>query len=207
MALIGGETAQMSDVYAPGEYDLAGTIVGVVDEDRILDGRAIVPGDVLVGLPSSGLHTNGYTLARKVLLEQAGLSLSDTPQGFTEPLGDALLAPHRSYLPEFIKAKDKVQIKGIAHITGGGFKGNIPRILPDQCQAVIDTAAWTPPALFELIREKGNIDTDEMYQVFNMGIGIIFMVNEADAGILKTLWPDAVVIGTIQTGSGVSLKI
>jgi phosphoribosylformylglycinamidine cyclo-ligase len=204
VALIGGETAQMSDVYAPGEYDLAGTIVGVVDESRILDGRAISPGDKIVGLPSTGLHTNGYTLARKVLFEESGYTVHDKPAGFDCTLGEALLAPHRSYLPEFNRVKDKVTIKGIAHITGGGFKGNIPRILPDHCQAVIDTHAWQPPILFRCIEEKGNITKEEMYQVFNMGIGIVFIV-EKDVTILEQEWPDAIRIGEITDGSGVAL--
>lgn len=205
MALIGGETAQMSDVYAPGEYDLAGTIVGVVSSDGIIDGRSIKPGDAIIGLPSSGLHTNGYTLARKVLFEESGYSPNNIPEGWECSVGEALLAPHRSYLKEYLAVKDSVQIKGIAHITGGGFKGNICRILPDQTQAVIDTTTWVPSPLFQLIEQKGNINKEEMYQVFNMGIGIVFIVEKQDAETLLKSWPASVPVGWVESGEGVRL--
>ncbi|MDX9755845.1 MAG: phosphoribosylformylglycinamidine cyclo-ligase [bacterium] len=205
IALIGGETAQMSDVYAPGEYDLAGTIVGVVDESKILDGRNITPGDQIIALPSSGLHTNGYTLARKVLLEEAGFHLSDKPEEFSVSLGEALLEPHISYLNAFRQVESLVSIKGIAHITGGGFEGNIPRVLPETCQAVIDTKTWTPPILFRCIQETGKITKEEMYQVFNMGIGIVFIVSQDDTTTLKRTWSDAIHVGEIVEGHGVKM--
>lgn len=206
MSLIGGETAQMTDVYAPGEYDLAGTIVGAVDEDEIIDGQGIQPGDVLYGLPSSGLHTNGYTLARKVLLDEARLDLGSDPGELTAPLGEALLAPHRSYLSEFAAIRESVTIKGMAHITGGGFKGNISRVLPDGCQAIVETASWETPALFRLIQSHGEISDEEMYRVFNMGIGFIFIVSPSDADILAARLPEGQRIGAVQPGDGVIVK-
>lgn len=206
VSLIGGETAQMSDVYAKNEYDLAGTIIGVVDEDDIIDGQSIQPGDALFALPSSGLHTNGYTLARKVLFDEAGVHIDETPEGFSQPLGKTLIKPHRCYLPEFHHVKDHVSIKGIAHITGGGFEGNIPRVLPDGCCARVDAAAWTPPAVFQLMQEKGSISRDEMYKVFNMGIGLIFIVSPCDAVKLSTLLPEGCKIGEIETGDGVKMN-
>ncbi|MDP8243993.1 MAG: phosphoribosylformylglycinamidine cyclo-ligase [Candidatus Hinthialibacter antarcticus] len=206
VSLIGGETAQMSDVYAKDEYDLAGTIIGVVDEDDIIDGQSIKPGDVMFGLPSSGLHTNGYTLARKVLFDEAGLQVDDTPDGFTKSLGKTLIEPHRCYLPEFNAVKGSVKIKGIAHITGGGFEGNVPRVLPDGCAARVDASAWTPPAVFQLMQEKGAVSRDEMYKVFNMGIGLIFIVSPCDAVKLATKLPQGCKIGEIEPGDGVRMN-
>jgi phosphoribosylformylglycinamidine cyclo-ligase len=181
-ALIGGETAEMPGFYADGEYDVAGFIVGVVDRSDVIDGRAVVPGDALIGLPSTGLHTNGYSLARHVLFERAGL----TPDAFVPELGatvgDALLAPHRSYLGAVRPLIDAGLVKAMAHITGGGITENLPRVLPGGCAPTVDRLAWTVPPIFTLIQQRGNIALDEMYRAFNMGIGLIVVVaaNEAD---------------------------
>ncbi|MGI6457396.1 MAG: phosphoribosylformylglycinamidine cyclo-ligase [bacterium] len=207
ISLIGGETAQMPDVYEADDYDVAGTIVGVVDEESIIDGRRIQPGDVLVGFPSSGLHTNGYTLARKVLLEEAALSLDSQPEGLPQPLGDELLTPHRSYLREVETLKSRIDIKGIAHITGGGFEGNICRILPDGCAARVDTRTWQPLPIFNLIQQKGAVASGEMYRVFNMGIGLILMVSPGDAERIRQSYPETAIVGDIIAGAGVELVL
>jgi len=182
-ALIGGETAQMPGMYQPGEYDLAGTIVGVVDRRKMIDGSRINPGDVIVGIPSNGLHTNGYSLARKVLFDTMGLAIDAKVPGLTRTVGDELMRVHRNYQPLLATFPQGV-LKGIAHITGGGLIDNLPRILPDGCDAVIETKAWKVPAIFRIIQENGKIDSDEMYQVFNMGIGMAVVVAERDAAIV-----------------------
>jgi phosphoribosylformylglycinamidine cyclo-ligase len=182
-ALIGGETAQMPGFYRPGEYDLSGTIVGVVEKSRMLDGGTIRPGDAVLGLASSGLHTNGYSLARKVLLDQLGLKLSSRLPGLKGTLGDELLKIHVSYGPlvqsllkQFNPAGRPRQIKGLAHITGGGFVDNIPRILPRSCDVIIQKGAWEVPAIFQLMQKQGPIPEPEMHQVFNMGVGMVVIV-------------------------------
>ena len=186
MALIGGETAEMPGFYSADEYDLAGCIVGMVDREKVVDGSAINPGDLLVGLASTGLHTNGYSLARKALLEEAGLPLDGIPAGLDVTLADALLAVHRSYLPHVVKAEGAgVTIKGMVHLTGGGFLDNIPRILPEGCRAVIDTGAWSVPPIFELIAEKGDVEREEMHRVFNMGVGYLLAIDPADLPALE----------------------
>jgi phosphoribosylformylglycinamidine cyclo-ligase len=200
-ALIGGETAQMPGMYQPGEYDLAGTIVGVVDRSKMLDGKAIRRGDVVLGMPSSGLHTNGYSLARKVLLEKMALPLSAKPAGLKRSLGVELLRVHVNYQPA-LAALPHGMVKGLAHITGGGLVDNLPRVLPSECDAVIDTTAWTVPALFRLIESGGGVDCEEMYQVFNMGIGMAVVVREKDA-VAASKQLKARVIGRIEKGSGV----
>jgi len=205
IALVGGETAQMPDVYAPGEYDLAGCIVGILDEDQIIDGRAIVPGDQILGLPSSGLHTNGYTLARKVLLEENRLDLHSQPAPLRRTLAEDLLEPHRSYLDTILKLRERVAIHGLAHITGGGFEGNIDRILPPGCQARIDTRQWRPLPIFQLIQERGGIGFEEMYRVFNMGIGMTVILSPRDTAAALPLIPDSVVIGEVGEGEGVRM--
>jgi phosphoribosylformylglycinamidine cyclo-ligase len=172
-ALIGGETAEMPGFYADGEYDIAGFIVGAVDKSKVIDGRTIVPGDVLVGLPSAGLHTNGYSLARRVLFDIAGWTVDTFVPELDLTVGDALLAPHRSYLPFVRPLFDGGSIKGLAHITGGGITENLPRILPDGCAAEIDRRAWDVPPIFRLLQERGRVAEDEMFRAFNMGIGLI----------------------------------
>jgi phosphoribosylformylglycinamidine cyclo-ligase len=203
-ALLGGETAEMPGLYPPGEYDLVGTIVGVVEKKKIITGSTIKPGDVLIGLPSSGLHTNGYSLARKVFFETAKLKVTDKLPGTVRTVADTLLAVHRSYLKPVSKVMEKVQIQGMAHITGGGFQDNIPRVLPRDACAVIDRHAWKVPAVFQFIQKKGKVDRDEMYRVFNMGIGFIIIVRKKDEGktmsILGRTEHTPVVIGYIEKG-------
>ncbi len=200
-ALIGGETAQMPGMYQRGEYDLAGTIVGVVDRKKMIDGSRIKAGDVVLGLASNGLHTNGYSLARKILFEQMELQLSSKLPGIAKTIGDELLRVHRNFQPLLATLPDGV-IKGLAHITGGGLIDNLPRVLPKNCYAAIDTKSWKVPALFQILQSGGNVDVTEMYQVFNMGIGMTIIVAEkdADAVIRKT---KAKRIGRIERGSGV----
>ncbi|MCB9513189.1 MAG: phosphoribosylformylglycinamidine cyclo-ligase [Candidatus Latescibacteria bacterium] len=205
LALIGGETAELPGMYAAGEYDLAGCIVGVVSRERLVDGRSIAPGDLIVGLASTGLHTNGYSLARKVLLEKAGFALDAVPPGLDLPLADALLAVHRSYLRHVERAEAAgVTLKGMAHLTGGGFLDNIPRILPAGCRARIRTGAWTAPPLFRLIAEAGGVERDEMYRVFNMGVGYVLVVAPGQLAALESAaLPDWLgVIGEIVAGDG-----
>ncbi|MEQ1853423.1 MAG: phosphoribosylformylglycinamidine cyclo-ligase, partial [Chthoniobacteraceae bacterium] len=200
-AIVGGETAQMPGMYQPGEYDLAGTIVGVVDRARLIDGSRIRPGDVVLGMESNGLHTNGYTLARKVLFEQMGLKLTSRLPGVTGTLADELLRVHRNYQPALAKLPHGV-VKGLAHITGGGLVDNLPRVLPKNCDAVIKTDSWKVPAIFQHIERGGGVDHAEMYQVFNMGIGMTVVVAERDAAsVAKKL--KARTIGRIEHGSGV----
>jgi phosphoribosylformylglycinamidine cyclo-ligase len=199
-ALIGGETAQLPDLYHSGEYDLAGCIIGLVDRARILDGSGIVPSDRLIGLPSNGLHTNGYTLARKVLLERMRLDLLKKVDGLAKPLGEELLRVHKNYQP-LMASIPPGQLKGAAHITGGGLVDNLPRILPSGCDAVIDRSSWKIPAIFRLIQRGGDISREEMYQVFNMGIGMVLVVSERNASELLSQTKGKV-IGQIVAGSG-----
>jgi phosphoribosylformylglycinamidine cyclo-ligase len=171
MALAGGETAQMPGLYQPGTYDLAGTIIGVVEEDEAIHGEAIVPGDVLLGYASSGLHTNGYTLARRIVFDRMGLALTDRLGDAGQTVADALLAVHRSYVQSIMPVIRRVN--GLAHITGGGIAGNLVRVLPEGCEAVVDPSSWTLPPLFTALQQGGNISTDEMREVFNLGVGMI----------------------------------
>ena len=200
-ALIGGETAQMPGMYQRGEYDLAGTIVGVVDRAKALDGRRIKAGDVIIGLASNGLHTNGYSLARRVLFDQLGHQLKSRLPGVTKTLGEELLRVHRNYQP-LLATLPHGLVKGLAHITGGGLIDNLPRILPKTTDAVIDTKSWKVPAIFQHIGEGGKIDRTEMYQVFNMGIGMTIVVSSADRAKALQLTKGRV-IGWIEKGSGV----
>lgn len=199
-ALIGGETAQMPGMYRRNEYDLAGCIVGVVDRGEIIDGSAIGPGDAVLGVASNGLHTNGYSLARKILFEKLKLKLSSRIPGVRGTVGDELLRVHKSYQPLLAKLSRGI-IHGMAHITGGGLVDNIPRVLPKNCDAVIDTGTWKLPRIFSFIGEKGNVDRAEMFQVFNMGIGMVAIVAQADVDPCKRALR-ARVIGRIERGSG-----
>jgi phosphoribosylformylglycinamidine cyclo-ligase len=199
-ALIGGETAQLPGLYHSGEYDLAGCIVGVVDRTRILDGSKIAPSDILIGLPSNGLHTNGYTLARKILLEKMGLDLGRKIEGFAKPLGGELLRVHRNYQPVIASIAPGF-IKGAAHITGGGLVDNLPRILPNHCDALINTSSWKIPAIYRLIEQGGNVSREEMYQVFNMGIGMVLIVSKLHCPEVLSQTKGKV-IGQIAPGSG-----
>ena len=199
-ALIGGETAQMPGMYQPGEYDLAGTIVGVVDRAKALDGSRIRIGDVIIGLESNGLHTNGYSLARKVLFETMGLKLTDKLPGLKKSVGEELLRVHRNYQP-LLASLPAGMVKGLAHITGGGLIDNLPRVLPPTADAVIDTRSWKVPAIFRHIGEGGRIDPTEMYQVFNMGIGMTVIVSAAHREKALKLTKGRV-IGRIEPGRG-----
>jgi phosphoribosylformylglycinamidine cyclo-ligase len=186
--LLGGETAEMPGFYSPGDYDLAGTIVGVVDEDRIIDGRAIEPGDVILGLPSSGLHTNGYSLARKVLFEVAGLGVSDVPDELGgDTIGKALLAIHRSYLRAVLPLLDAGLVHGLCHVTGGGIPGNLRRILPKGCGAVI-RERWPVPPIFRLIGDRGEVTPEEMRRAFNLGAGMLVAVSRGDLPKVESLF-------------------
>jgi len=179
-ALIGGETAEMPGMYGDGEYDLAGFTVGVVDNTRIIDGSSITVGDRVIGIASSGLHSNGYSLARKVFLDIQQLSLDATPEGLERPLGEELLTPTRIYVKAILNLLRDFQIKGMAHITGGGILENVPRVLPRHCKAVIAKESWPKPAIFELLRAGGNIEETEMYRTFNYGIGMVLVVPERE---------------------------
>ncbi len=205
-ALLGGETAEMPGFYADGEYDLAGFIVGIVSRSKVIDGRSIRPGDVLLGLPSSGLHTNGYSLARRIAFDVAGLRTSSVVPELGGTIGDALLAPHRSYLPLIGPLLPAGIIKGMAHITGGGITDNLPRILPAGTGAKIHRSAWTVPPVFKWLQRTGSVADDEMMRTFNMGIGLIVVCAAEDAaGILAALHaagePGAVRIGEITSGA------
>lgn len=205
-ALLGGETAEMPGLYPLGEYDLVGTIVGAVPKRRVITGKDIRAGDIIVGLPSGGLQTNGYSLARKVIFDQCGLTPQDRLPGTRVTVADTLLAIHRSFLKPVMAVRDKVVIRGMVHITGGGFVDNIPRVLPDTCDAIIDRSTWQVPLVFNFIERQGRIDHDEMYRVFNMGIGYILIVRPrnltATMRILKEHKQQPVVIGAIEEGKG-----
>lgn len=184
-ALIGGETAEMPGVYQVGDYDLSGTIVGIVEKSKIIKGENISSGDVLIGIPSSGLHTNGYSLARKVLLEK--YKLTDTVHSLNNPIGEELLSIHRSYLNLIKAIKNKIEVKGISHITGGGIVGNTKRILSKELKLKIYWNEWEVPAIFKLIQEAGEISDQEMREVFNMGIGLIFVVSKENVDTILNL--------------------
>jgi phosphoribosylformylglycinamidine cyclo-ligase len=179
-ALLGGETAQMPGIYRTGEYDLAGCIIGVVDRGNIIDGRKIRPGDVILGLESNGLHTNGYSLAREILFRKMRLRVTSRLPGSAKTVGQELLRVHTNYQPRLAKIPSGM-IRGLAHITGGGLIDNLPRTLPANCNAVIETKNWRVPRIFQILQENGNVDPQEMYQVFNMGIGMVAVVSERDA--------------------------
>jgi len=201
-ALLGGETAEMPGFYQPGEYDLAGFCVGVVEMEKIITGSEIRVGDAMIGLASSGLHSNGFSLARKVLLEKAGLKITDKIYGFNQTLGEALLEPTRIYVKLLLNLFKKFNIKGLVHITGGGFYDNIPRIVPQACRCMIQKGTWPVSPIFNVIQEMGNIDEKEMFRVFNMGIGMMLIVAEKDCSnildYLEILNEKAYLIGTIE---------
>ena len=204
-ALLGGETAEMPGLYPPHEYDLVGTIVGMVDRRKVITGKTIKPGDVLIGLPSSGLHTNGYSLARKVVFETAKLKAKDILPGTQKTVAEVLLAVHKSYLKPVTTLMKAVKVRGMAHITGGGFPDNVPRVLPDTVNAVFDRAGWTVPEVFQFIQKAGKVDREEMYRVFNMGIGMVVVVRKADVErsieVLRKAGEKPVLIGWIEKGN------
>lgn len=199
-ALIGGETAQMPGMYRKGEYDLAGCIVGVVDRARLIDGTRIRPGDSILGLPSNGLHTNGYSLARKILFEKLRLTPQTKIPQLERSLGDELLRVHKNYQPLLAKLP-RGMLHALAHITGGGLIDNLPRVLPANCDAQIETGSWRVPPIFGLLADRGKVDREEMYQVFNMGIGMVAIVDRDDAAKAMRLLK-AKPIGEIVKGSG-----
>ncbi len=207
-ALLGGETAVMPDLYSPGDFDLAGFCVGVVERKRIIDGHSIRPGDVVLGLESAGLHSNGFSLVRKAVFEHAGLAIDDNVAELGQTVGQALLAPTRIYVKpilELLKKKHgKPIIRGMAHITGGGLADNIERVLPEDCRLTIDRGAWQPAAVFSWLAGLGNIDREEMFRVFNMGIGFAVIVRPSVAeAVQKRLASHEIktwVLGTVEAG-------
>jgi len=206
-ALLGGETAEMPDFYAPGEYDLAGFVVGIVERSRVLDGSRVREGALLVALPSSGLHTNGYTLARAIVFERMGLAVEDPMPGTDGSVADALLAVHRSYLGALRPLLHDEALHALVHVTGGGFPGNLPRVLPDGLGAVVDRSSWEPAAIFRQLMDAGDVDRDEMYRVFNMGAGMVLVVDEdGSRRILERLrdgGEDPWILGRVEAGRGV----
>lgn len=207
MALLGGETAEMPGLYPVGEYDLVGTIVGTVAKKDLVTGKSIRAGDVIIGLPSGGLQTNGFSLARRVIFDLCQYSWQDKLPGTSQTFGEALLAVHKSFLKPVSALLSKIKVNGMAHITGGGFPDNIPRVLPKTVNAEIDRNAWEVPTIFKFIQNQGKVDRDEMYRVFNMGIGFVVIVAKRDlakaTNILKAAHQPYSVIGVCRKGTGV----
>jgi phosphoribosylformylglycinamidine cyclo-ligase len=196
-ALVGGETAEMPQVYRGGDFDLAGFCVGVVEEGKVIDGEKVRRGDALVGLPSSGVHSNGFSLVRAIL-RRARLSLSSRPSILKgKTLGEALLAPTKIYVREVLKFQEKGDVHAMAHITGGGLEGNVPRAFPKGLEASIDFGSWKVPPLFQLLQEKGNVSEAEMYRTFNMGIGYVLVVDSKDVQFTLGHFTGAKVIGSV----------
>lgn len=207
-ALIGGETAEMPGMYAEGEYDIAGFTVGVVDKKKIVNGSSIAPGNTVIGLASSGVHSNGFSLVRKLLLEQEGYSLQDKlPELGGEALGDVLLTPTKLYVKPVLSLLEKVDVKGMAHITGGGFIENIPRVLPDGVNVDIEYGSWPILPIFSLMQQKGNVSLRDMFTTFNMGIGLVIIVAEEQAeaalAALRAAGESPFTIGKVTEGSKV----
>ena len=208
-ALLGGETAQMPDFYAPGEYDLAGFIVGIAERGALLDGSRTRAGDALIALGSSGLHTNGYTLARRIVFDVLGLDAGSPFPDSEGTVADTLLAVHRSYLGSLAPELERGAVRALAHVTGGGIPGNLPRSLGPGLGARIDTASWRPPAVFGVLAQAGGVAREEMYRVFNMGVGMLVVAASAEAdGLvsrLRTRGEEAWIAGEVVVGSGVEL--
>jgi phosphoribosylformylglycinamidine cyclo-ligase len=200
--LLGGETAEMPGFYKERELDLAGFVVGIVDRDKAIDGSKVKPGNVVIGIASSGLHSNGYSLARRVFFEELKLDLSDIPKPLSRPLGEELLEPTRIYVKTVLYLKRECQISAIAHITGGGLLENIPRVIPENCTVFLDSSLWEIPPIIELIKMESRIDKEEMFKTFNCGIGMILVVAEGEADRvlkkLKRLGEIANVIGEVR---------
>ncbi|MFB5762903.1 phosphoribosylformylglycinamidine cyclo-ligase [Paenibacillus medicaginis] len=204
-ALIGGETAEMPGMYSEGEYDIAGFTVGIVDKSKVINGSTIAAGDAVIGLASSGVHSNGFSLVRKLLLEQSGYNLQDEVEGLNGKLGDVLLEPTKIYVKPVLTLLEKVTVKGMAHITGGGFIENIPRMLPDNVNVDIEYGSWPILPIFKLLQDKGAISNRDMFTTFNMGIGMVMVVKQEDAesalAILREQGEEAYVIGRVTEGS------
>ncbi|TCL54399.1 phosphoribosylformylglycinamidine cyclo-ligase [Hydrogenispora ethanolica] len=198
--LIGGETAEMPGIYSSGEFDLVGTIVGVVERDELITGAAIQPGDRVLGLPSWGLHTNGYSLARKICFEDLGLQPTDRVAGLERPIGEELLASHRSYFQALYPLITQKICKGLAHLTGGGFIDNIPRILPEGCAVQIQKGSWPVLPIFRFLQESGGIPDAEAYRVFNMGIGMVAIVAQESLTAFQAAVPESYLIGAVIQG-------
>jgi phosphoribosylformylglycinamidine cyclo-ligase len=209
-ALLGGETAEMPDFYAPGEYDLAGFIVGIVERENILDGSLVQAGDTIIGLASSGLHTNGFSLARKIVFEAMGLHVRDQMPGLGMTVGEALLGVHHSYLASLGPLLTGGRIRALAHITGGGIPGNLPRVLGDGLGARIRLDSWEVPSLFRVLQEGGGVSTQEMFRVFNMGVGMIVITASGDPGQvaeeLASAGEESWILGEVVEGEGVELE-
>ncbi|MFA4905526.1 MAG: phosphoribosylformylglycinamidine cyclo-ligase [Candidatus Margulisiibacteriota bacterium] len=205
-ALIGGETAELTDLYAPGEYDLAGFACGVVEKKKLITGAKIKPGDKILGLASSGLHSNGFSLARRVFFKEGGLSVTDRIKGLEKPLGEELLTPTRIYTQSLLSLINKIKVKGLAHITGGGLPENIGRILPKGTKAVIEKMSFKKPTIFGLLQLYGKIGVGEMYKAFNMGIGMAIVISSKDLKkslkILNDCGEKVFLIGEIAKGQG-----
>ncbi|GAB6086397.1 phosphoribosylformylglycinamidine cyclo-ligase [Alkaliphilus crotonatoxidans] len=205
-ALIGGETAEMPGFYPEGEYDVAGFALGIVDEAKIITGADIEAGDVIIGIASSGLHSNGYSLVRKLFFQELSMTIEDQPPGFSKSLGEVLLTPTKIYVKPVLELIKEINVKGLVHITGGGFYENVPRILPGNVTAAIQLGTWEIPQIFQLIQEKGKIDEGEMYKTFNMGIGMMAVVRQQDAEgaleIIRGQGEAAEIIGQIVEGDG-----
>ncbi|KFN05612.1 MULTISPECIES: phosphoribosylformylglycinamidine cyclo-ligase [Paenibacillus] len=204
-ALIGGETAEMPGMYGEGEYDIAGFTVGVVDKRKIVNGSTIAPGDTVIGLASSGVHSNGFSLVRKLLLEEAGYSLQDTlPELGGQKLGEVLLTPTKLYVKPVLSLLERVDVKGMAHITGGGFIENIPRVLPEGVNVEIESGSWPILPIFELLQQKGSVSSRDMFTTFNMGIGLVIIVaaDQAEAALqtLGEAGESPYVIGKVTAG-------
>lgn len=204
-ALISGETAELSGLYAPDEYDLVGTIVGVVERDQVITGERITPGDKIIGLMSNGLHTNGYTLARHILFDHCKYKIETYLTDLSTTVGEELLKPHQSYVKPILELRQVCDVKGIAHITGGGIPANITRILPDGCQARIDKKNWEKQPIFSLLQQAGNVEENEMYRVFNMGIGMVLVLKPENVDFaintLRDLKVASKQIGEIVSGT------
>ena len=205
VSLVGGETAEMPDTYLPGEHDLVGIITGIVEKEKAITGEKISPGDIVLGLPSSGLHTNGYSLARKVFFDIGGYNINDRISGLEKSVGLTLLEPHINYTNHVFNVLDRgIDIKGIAHITGGGLLENIPRVLPAQCDVEIKKGSWPTIPVFNVMKAIGNIDEKEMLRAFNMGIGMVFIVRPGNVGKIKDVLKDLspiYEIGRVKNGS------
>tara|TARA_B100000315_G_scaffold43412_1_gene38315 strand:+ start:4112 stop:5155 length:1044 start_codon:yes stop_codon:yes gene_type:complete len=186
LPLMGGELAELPGVYKEGEYDLVGAVAGVVEKDKIVDGSKISPGDAVLGLASSGLHTNGFSLARNVLFNIKKLKVDQYMEELECTLGEALLTPHINYTRPVLSLLDEFNIKGIAHITGGGLVDNIPRVLPENCQVMVSKDSWNIPTIFQLLQQYGNVPEDDMFKTFNMGIGLVLIVSENEANAIAS---------------------
>jgi phosphoribosylformylglycinamidine cyclo-ligase len=206
VSLVGGETAEMPDTYLPGEHDLVGVITGVVEKEKIITGGNIKPGDIVLGLPSNGLHTNGYSFARKLFFEIGGYDVHDTIPELEKSVGLTLLEPHTNYTNHVFAVLDEdINVKGIAHITGGGLVENIPRILPDGCEVEIQKGSWLSLPVFDVMQSIGEVKEDEMYRAFNMGIGMVFIVDSANVDNVKDILKELIEvyeIGKVLSGNG-----